>query len=201
MNAKRIALIYLLLVGLFLPACGFVPMPETTIIPTLTSTPLIATPTTSPTATPTPTATSVPPTPTLNKGIQDSESGHWYLILAPMEWENAKKYCSTLRGQLVIINNASEDSFVYNSVYKPRHKNDIFLGATDKENEKQWTWVTGEKMQYANWANHEPNNCGYFETLGKCVPENFLTYYNDPPGQWNDVSADGIGRYICEFEN
>ena len=72
------------------------------------------------------------------------------------------------------------------------------LGATDRDSEGHWVWVTGQEMSYTNWCPGEPN-----DRDGGRVPEDCLAFHNDPrclPGQWNDVPG-GEGRYVCEFEN
>jgi len=201
MNTKRISILYLLLTCLFLSACGSGQAPGNVNTPIPTGRSTVAKPTNIPTFTPVPTFTPIPPTPTLNKGIQDPESGHWYLTLEQMGWDEAKEYCSALGGHLAIIDNASEDHFVYNSVYIPGNNPGLQLGATDRDHEGRWVWVTGEEMQYTNWAEGEPNNCGNLETLGKCTPENDLTYVPDHSGQWYDVPSDKEANYLCEFEN
>jgi hypothetical protein len=114
-----------------------------------------------------------------------------------MGWEEAKEYCSGLGGHLLVIDDSAEDTFVYKFIYSPLKELYILLGATDMDDEGHWVWSTGEDLQYTNWAVGEPNNCGYTD----CRPENFLTYHDDHPGQWNDVSSDVPGSYICEFEN
>jgi hypothetical protein len=78
---------------------------------------------------------------------------------------------------------------------------DILLGGTDKDQEGQWVWVNGEIMKYTNWGGGEPNNCGFSDIYGKCMPENFVTYNPKHPGQWNDVPAGGKVKFLCEFEN
>ena len=116
-------------------------------------------------------------------------------------WDGAKDYCSKLGGYLVVIESAEEDNFVYNSVFLPRHNPAILLGATDQDDEGHWFWVTGEELQYTNWAEGEPNNCGGLEESGKCAPENSITYHPDHPSQWNDVPSYNGGNYLCEFES
>ena len=139
------------------------------------------------------------PTPTFDRGILDPASGHHYFILPSVEWYTAVTYCSALKGHLVIINDAVEDNFVYTHLFLSNQT--ILLGATDQGHEGEWVWASGEKMEYANWSEGEPDNCGDLATKGECTPENFLSYDPDNPGKWDDIFLEGAGNFICEFEN
>ena len=202
-NASKVIL--LMLFSLFLAACG---SGGATVIvysptPANTATMILPSPTATSTSTPVPSATPVPPTPTLDKGIQDPESGHWYLVLDPKTWDRAVDSCASMGGHLAVIENGTEDNFVYTRLVK-RSQGDqanILLGATDRDQEGRWIWATGEIMKYTNWADGEPNNCGFSEIEGKCAPESYLTYNPKHPGKWNDVPVRGAGTFLCEFEN
>ena len=152
-------------------------------------------PTPNPTSTP-PNPTSTPvPTATQDKGVSNPGNGHWYLITPGMSWNSAGDYCSSRAGHLLIINDAAENGFIFNLAPG------AFLGATDSGHEGQWVWITGEPLSYTNWEAGEPNNC----SGSNCGPENYLVYAgNVEQGtismKWNDVSTDGFGEYICEWE-
>lgn len=208
------SLFVLLLFAMFQTTCGsfitsvptatpyptFTPHPTYTPYPTYTPFPPTSTPmpTSTPTLTPTPTIT-LTPTPTLTpyKGVRNPDNGHWYLVVFQKSWDDARNYCASRGGHLVIIDDERENMFVYGLAPN------ALLGATDRESEGHWVWVNGQEMSYTNWCQDEPNNCGFLEVYGHCVPENSLTFHNDPrcsPGQWNDVPGDE-GHYVCEFEN
>ena len=51
-----------------------------------------------------------------------------------------------------------------------------WLGATDRELEGTWKWLTGENWTYSNWNPNEPNNSGN---------EDGLHFYSN--GKWNDI--------------
>lgn len=147
----------------------------------------------------TPTSTLIPNfTHTPSKGVQNPNSGHWYLVFSQTNLDNAINYCAARGGHVVTIEDDEENMFVYNLAPY------AILGATDKEREGRWVWVTEQEMSYTNWCQGEPNNCGNLEVNGYCEPEQYLTFHNAPhclSGQWNDIPVgDGGGTYVCEFE-
>lgn len=99
---------------------------------------------------------------------------------------------------MVTIEDDEENMFVYDLAPY------AILGATDKDREGLWVWVTGQEMSYTNWCQGEPNNCGYLEVNGYCEPEHHLTFHNSArclSGQWNDIPVgEGEAMYVCEFE-
>jgi len=144
-----------------------------------------------PTAVPSPTL-NPRPTATPDMRTYNPENGHWYLVTREMSWFTAIDYCSSLGGHLLIIDDASEDLFVFN--LNP----DALLGASDKDNEGNWVWgATGESLSYTNWDNGEPNNCS--PSGNSCIPEHYLAFWDSTRPYWNDIS-DSRGPYICEWE-
>ena len=75
-----------------------------------------------------------------------------------------------------------------------------YFGATDKENEGTWVWVTDEEFIYNNWHNNEPNNERGDEDYA-------MFYYKYSDGTWNDGGIKTINAnlsqtpYICEWDN
>ena len=72
----------------------------------------------------------------------------------------------------------------------------MWLGATDEYSEGQWKWITGEPINYKNWADGEPNDTD---------DEDFMMIYKSS-GKWNDVydstrSALYSYSFICEYDN
>jgi hypothetical protein len=62
-----------------------------------------------------------------------------------------------------------------------------WLGATDRELEGTWKWLTGENWTYSNWNPNEPNNSGN---------EDGLHFYSN--GKWNDIPLTNDYPYILE---
>jgi hypothetical protein len=150
------------------------PTAKATFTPTLIST---VTPTS--TLTPTPTATPDP-------RIYNIVNRHYYLYVEQrLKWKNASDYCQKSGGYLATIQDDAENRFLYKLTY-----GDAWLGATDRDKEGTWVWVSGETWKYTNWDKSEPNN---YKT------ENYLSY-SEHPYFWND-RGDGYMNFVCEWES
>ena len=129
-------------------------------------------------------------------------SKHTYQIIdKKMSWEEAKKYCESLGGYLVTITSAEEQEFITSFVKeKGFTKNRFWIGATDKENEGTWKWVTGEKFIYTNWSDYQPDN-------NDSGPQNYIVYlaynrsYKENAEKWDDIKNDAEDDiyFICEW--
>ena len=65
----------------------------------------------------------------------------------------------------------------------------LWLGATDLEEEGNWTWVDGTPFQGWAWAPFEPDNLGDNED---CLTSSAaLDYY------WNDVICAHETEFLC----
>jgi len=186
--------ILLTLLAFLLAACKFVEVVESLppIQPTETASPA------PPTFTPFPTETStLVPTATLYRGMQNPANGHWYLLLSQeRSWRTAHEYCRGMGAHLVTISDESENQFVFGI------SSQVWLGASDEEQEGVWKWITGEPMIYTNWAEPEPNNCAE----PNCQPGHFAVFFENTP-QWvvveqrqdNDTPALEL-PFICEWD-
>lgn len=127
-------------------------------------------------------------------------NGHYYKIYNNCNtWEEALRYCETLGGHLATITSAEENDALFNYIKASGYDN-AYFGFTDKDNEGEWKWVTGEVVDYTNWSLGEPNNDGNGE-------ENYAEfYYKFTDGTWNDGNfnngtTNDSCNFICEWDN
>jgi uncharacterized protein (TIGR02145 family) len=126
---------------------------------------------------------------------------HYYVSEASILWEAAKISCEMLGGHLVTISSAEENEWVWQGVYgnglNPGGTNNYqaWIGLYQNVNSPDysepdggWEWVTGEPLDYLNWASNQPNNSdqGYFAHMtdanGNCSEA-------DPAcGVWDDAN-------------
>ncbi|MBR4641339.1 MAG: hypothetical protein IKO74_01300 [Selenomonadaceae bacterium] len=122
-------------------------------------------------------------------------NGHSYYIYSGVAktWNEAKTYCEARGGHLAVINNAKENTKLFNYM-KSKGYDSAYFGLSDAAKEGTWTWVTGEKVSYKNFASGEPNG-GTYENYGM-----FYNVYKN--GEWNDgdFGSEGINAFICEWD-
>jgi hypothetical protein len=133
--------------------------------------------------------------PVLNPG-----NGHYYrAVLGNTDWDSARAAADAdsylgLAGHLVTIADQAELNFLLTlGVDRP------WIGlfqdtnaAGYSEPSGGWTWVTGEPLNFVNWAAGEPND--------NPSPENHAEMF--ATGVWNDIAVSNpwTSSYIIEYE-
>jgi hypothetical protein len=121
-------------------------------------------------------------TPTISKadpvviGSPIVNNGHTYYLLSPDTWTASQAFALTLGGNLVTINDAAENEWVFNTW----GDHFLWIGLNDAQNEGTFVWASGEALSYTNWALGEPSNTNGDEDYVNMYPNSFST------GQWND---------------
>lgn len=109
--------------------------------------------------------------------------GHTYYLLTSSSWTDAQAEAVTLGGNLVTINDAAEQAFVFNTFGAFGGVNrELWIGLNDAAAEGTFVWVSGEPVTYTNWSPGEPNNFNNEDYGGIFAP-------GDPlgrDGRWND---------------
>lgn len=126
-------------------------------------------------------------------------NGHYYKIYNNCDtWEDSLSYCENLGGHLATITSAEENDALFNYMKESGYET-AYFGFTDRDNESEWKWVTGENVDYTNWSSGEPNNDGNGE-------ENYAEfYYKYTDGTWNDGNfnngtTNDKCNFICEWD-
>ncbi len=123
-----------------------------------------------------------------------SYNGHYYAVLDGAEdYASAVEICSKAGGYLCMIDDADENTNLYNYIVGLGYE-DVYFGYSDENEEGNWIWsYTGEAGGYANWAENEPN--GY-------TSENYAMYYNGSAAYaWNDGEWGGTDSlFLCEWD-
>ena len=122
-------------------------------------------------------------------------NGHYYYLFDLDEittGAEAIAFCDSLGGYLASITTEEEDTFLYEYITSLGYTS-AYFGLTDQDEEGTWVWVSGETVDYTNWASGEPNS----ENSG----EDFaMYYYKYPDGSWNDGDFRGsIQTFLCEW--
>lgn len=107
-------------------------------------------------------------------------NGHTYVLYdhSAGSWQEAEEFCERNGGHLVTITSAEEQQAVHNLLNEST-KSYCWLGATDKDSEGNWVWITGESLSaYSNWDPNQPDNW--------LLIEDYMHMKND--GTWNDAA-------------
>lgn len=126
-------------------------------------------------------------------------NGHSYYLLTPETWTKSQAEAVTLGGNLVTINDATENSWVtstfsnFTGVIGGRA---LWIGLTDAASEGTFIWASGEPVLYTNWDPSEPNNHLGIEDWGQILPPGDSRYprWNDAPDVINPfgTTTDGV---------
>lgn len=142
-----------------------------------------------------------------SKGIDELDNidtygtfnGHRYAVFSRGDvnsFEEAQQFCESVGGHLATITSKEEDEYVYSLVSEKFDS--AYFGFTDVAIEGKWAWVTGEPVDYTNWASGEPN--------GENENEDYAMYYfKFKDGTWNDGDFGNrtVGQdkaFICEWD-
>jgi hypothetical protein len=108
-------------------------------------------------------------------------------------WKAAKLDAEARGGHLATITSEAEWVTVSNQFGSALLG--CWLGATDEEEEGVWKWVTGEKWEYARWANREPNNDE--------GTQHYLWVYTGLrwDDYWDDHRKKDSKKYLLEYES
>ncbi len=121
--------------------------------------------------------------------------GHMYAVYAgPATWTEAKAYCESLDGHLAVITSQEEQKFIEEYVLAADIAPRYWIGGYSETYPFDFQWVTGEKFDYTNWGDGEPNFSSelYIEIYGN---------YNGWYGYWNNHPNECVTKsFICEWE-
>lgn len=125
--------------------------------------------------------------------ITNPANGHVYYLLAPNSWTASEAEAENLDGTLATIRTAAEQEWVFSTFGNYSGTNHpLWIGLRRTWPNGPLVWVTGEKIDYANWSAGNPDNAG--------GSENFVEMYppDDPgrPGSWNDAMDNSFVRGV-----
>ena len=121
--------------------------------------------------------------------------GKPYLFCASNKasWPGAQMACQQAGYDLVIINDAGENSFIFNTL-KQRGAQDTWIGLNDRGVEGNFVWVDGTTpVPYARWDDGEPNDGGGNEDCGIIMLEP-----QRRESKWDDRPCNRDYHYVCE---
>lgn len=133
----------------------------------------------------------------LSGPIINPANNHSYYLLSSDSWTASESFAQSLGGNLVTINNSSENAWVYSTFFplvpSTPQAPALWLGLTDRVSEGNFLWASGELVSYLNWSGGEPNNTPNSDTTG----EDYAAM-RAADGAWNDLptAAGGVAGSI-----
>ena len=118
----------------------------------------------------------------LQSAVTNPNNGHIYLLTEAKTWTEAQSEATKLGGNLVSINNAEEQQWLWKNF---SIVGNYWIGLKRNLSNNSWEWVNGETATYFNWDPDEPNNAGGIENYGMIIGSQDVFY---DQGKWNDYS-------------
>jgi hypothetical protein len=123
-------------------------------------------------------------------------NGHTYHLLASSSWPAAQAEAVTLGGNLVTVNNAAENAFIYStfgafalSQSPDSGKVNLWLGYNDSLVEGTFVWVSGLSSSYTDWFDGQPQEQHNDEDFAGIRLRGSTAAI--PVGHWIDIVSDG----------
>ncbi|KAG8446993.1 hypothetical protein GDO86_014439 [Hymenochirus boettgeri] len=109
-----------------------------------------------------------------------------YLILQkPMTWSDARLLCETRNATLSTIPDPYQQAYLTMAI--SGMKTPVWLGLSNEEGGRSYSWLTEDSLSYTNWRDGEP------QRLSGCV-------YMDSRGTWSTASCESkLQGAVCKF--
>ncbi len=123
--------------------------------------------------------------------IPKSFGGNQYVLTnGSKSWEEAQVEAAEKGGNLVTINSAEEEAWLQANY---GINEDYWIGLNDVATEGQFEWVSGQDLNYTNWAAGEPNNgAGFGE-------QDFVRMNFGSTNEWDDYTNTLTLRGVIEI--
>lgn len=120
--------------------------------------------------------------------IYNPANGHNYYMLSSSTWTAAETQAIGLGGHLVTVNDAMENAWLQStfSLYGGVRR-DLWIGLNDLADNGNYTWVSGEPVNFLNWTPDNPNDF---------VNQSVVFLYSGPgPGQPVHIPGWSAGQW------
>uniref|UniRef100_A0A3Q2DP59 C-type lectin domain-containing protein n=1 Tax=Cyprinodon variegatus TaxID=28743 RepID=A0A3Q2DP59_CYPVA len=109
-------------------------------------------------------------------------------------WTQAERDCLSMEANLASVHNYEESVYINGLISASGDGYaEVWIGATDAQEDNIWFWSDGSKFQDANWCNNQPNN---FNGNQKCVIMN-----HGASSCWGDRRCTLTRPYVCVKKN
>ncbi len=119
--------------------------------------------------------------------IENPDNGNFYVLVnEAMTWNEANNFAESMGGHLLTISSQEENDFAF--LLAKSMSINTWLGLMRVTN--GYGWVTGEPLEYTNWASGAPNNIGGIEIVAEFIQN----------GEWDDITSGMRKQFLVEIE-
>ena len=125
-------------------------------------------------------------------------------LISLINWTGARQTREDMHGHLVEIETEEENEELYNEAVRLNMTEvPSWIGLSDTAEEGNWVWTSGERANFTNWSQDQPDNAIHSSRDGQnCAVLN--TYVDSPgfwgvPRKWDDVPCSDPNGAICEL--
>ena len=89
-----------------------------------------------------------------------------------LSWEDAEHFCNNLEGHLASVTDEKIHKYLRSKVNIDDGLDDIWVGGSDQEEKRVWTWTDGSPWNFTRWATgpvEQPDAIG--SCLGICYKD------------------------------
>lgn len=99
-------------------------------------------------------------------------------------WKASKEMAESMGGTLAVLSDKEETDYV-TQWFADLPREYYYLGLYQEDKDSAYQWVTGEKLDYTNWADKQPDCSKGKEFYGTLSTSSSTL----EPGKWNDLPA------------
>jgi hypothetical protein len=115
--------------------------------------------------------------------IANPHNGHRYRVVEGAGWYDCDRAAARLDAHLVTIQDAAEMQWLVDTF---GDEEPYWIGLSDARVEGTWEWVTGETVEFSNWAETQPT-----EAAGADYAVMSWEPMSDPRGRWRVLGMQG----------
>jgi len=116
------------------------------------------------------------------------------ICMIPARWRAARRVCRALGAELVILENEGDSAAMHAVLARFSEPPDMWwIGLSDILSEGEFRWENGALVDYADWADGEPNN----EDNEDCVELRRKRDRGSERDGWNDNQCSELRRFVC----
>ena len=130
---------------------------------------------------------------TLVGPVTNPANHHRYYLLEEDTWENSETQAVELGGNLVTINDAAEQEWVFSQFgsYGGIHRS-LWIGLRKSNVEGDFQWSSGGIVEYSHWLPGQPDNSPVSGGEKYVHMLNTGNEYGHPGGYWNDLASPNL---------